>query len=93
MAPKSILNVGKEIEFLTVRCAVLASDGYTADWATPGDFSQKIGQRRFDLVILSAVLSAEEKRSIQAMIPADVRVIDLDRLILPTELLRLVAES
>jgi len=93
MTSKSILCVGKDIEFLTVRCAVLACEGYAADWATPDDFPQKLSERRFDLVILSAVLSAEEKRRIHAMIPPEVKVIDLDRLVVPTELLRLVAES
>jgi hypothetical protein len=93
MTAASILCVGKEPAPLTARCGVLATEGYFADWATPDDFLRKLSVGRFNIVILSAVLSRSEKSRIHEMIPATVKTIDLDRLILPPELLHLVAET
>ncbi len=73
MAPRSILCVGKDIDLLTSRCRVLAFEGYFADWATPDDFLKKLSAGRFDLVILSAVLSDDEKRLAHQVIPANLR--------------------
>jgi hypothetical protein len=47
----------------------------------------------FDLVILSVKLSPEEKRSIQAKLPAGTRALVLESLVWPNDLLRMVAEA
>jgi hypothetical protein len=44
--------------------------GYFAEWATPDDFLKKLSAGRFDLVILSAVFSDDEKRLAHQVIPA-----------------------
>jgi hypothetical protein len=47
----------------------------------------------FDLVILSAMLSQEEKRHIEARIPAATRPLVLETLVWPKELLSLVSKA
>jgi DNA-binding response OmpR family regulator len=49
---------------------VLTSRGYESLIATPEDVDEKLQSGKFDLVILSVMLSQEEKRRIQAKLPA-----------------------
>jgi hypothetical protein len=44
---------------------------------------------KFDLVILAAMLSSQEKRRIQAKLPAGTRPLVLETLVMPDELLRI----
>jgi hypothetical protein len=81
------------MDLLTTRCRVLAFEGYFADSATPDDFLKKLSAGKFDLVILSVVLSDDEKRLAHQVIPANVKILDLDRLMFPDELLRLVGQT
>jgi hypothetical protein len=81
------------VDVVTTRQALLASGGYDSLIATPGDFDGKLQSDRFDLVILSATLSPEEKRHIQAKLPAGTRALVLEALVWPNELLRRVAET
>jgi hypothetical protein len=78
---------------LTTRQALLTSRGYDSLIATPDDFDEKLHSGRFDLVILSVMLSREEKRRIQAELPAGTRSLVLETLVWPDELLRMVAEA
>jgi hypothetical protein len=48
---------------------------------------------RFDLVILSATLSQEQRSQIHARLPVSSRPLVLETLVWPDELLRLVAEA
>jgi len=57
-----ILTVGIDVDLLSTRQAVLTSRGYDSLIATPGDVDEKLQSGKFDLVILSVMLSQEEKR-------------------------------
>jgi DNA-binding response OmpR family regulator len=88
-----VLSVGIDPGLLKTRQALLASRGYDSVIATPEEVDQKLHSGTFDLVILSAMLSEEDKRQIQAKLPAGARRLMLERLVLPDELLRMVAEA
>jgi hypothetical protein len=80
------------MDLLTTRQAVLTSRGYESLIATPEHVDEKLQSGKFDLVILSVMLSPEEKRDIQAKLPAGTRALVLESLVWPTDLLRMVAE-
>jgi hypothetical protein len=80
------------MDLLTTRQAVLTSRGYESLIATPGDVDERLQSDRFDLVILSVTLSQEEKRHIQAKLPAGTRAL-LESLVWPTDLLRMVTAA
>jgi DNA-binding response OmpR family regulator len=88
-----ILSVGIDLDLLSTRQALLASRGYDSLIATPADFEEKLSSGKFDLVILSAMLSGEEKRHIQAKLPAGTRSLVLQSLVWPKELLKMVADA
>jgi hypothetical protein len=73
-----ILTVGIDLNLLETRQAVLTSRGYDSLIATPGDIDEKLQSGRFDLVILSVMLSPEEKRRIQSKLPAGTRALVLE---------------
>jgi hypothetical protein len=81
------------MDLLTTRQAVLNSRGYASLIATPRDVDEKLQSNRFDLVILSVTLSQDEKRHIQAKLPAGTRALVLESLVWPNELLRMVTEA
>jgi DNA-binding response OmpR family regulator len=88
-----ILTVGKDVGLLTTRQALLTSRGYDSVIAMPEDVDEKLQSGGFDLVIVSVMLSAEEKRRIQNELPAGTRLLVLTTLVFPDELLRMVAEA
>jgi PleD family two-component response regulator len=88
-----ILSVGTDLNLLATRHSLLASRGYDPLIATPDDVDEKLQANRFDLVILSAMLSEEDKRRIQAELPAGTRLIVLRTIVWPDELLRMLAEA
>jgi DNA-binding response OmpR family regulator len=88
-----ILTVGIDVDLLTTRQAVLTSRGYESLIATPEDVDEKLQSGNFDLVILSVMLSQEQKSHIWAKLPAGTRPLVLERLVWPDELLRMVAEA
>jgi hypothetical protein len=59
-----LLCVGNELDHLQSRCAVLESAGYDAKSITVREAEILLGTEVFDLVILSAFLSQEEKSSV-----------------------------
>ena len=81
------------MDLLSTRQALLTSCGYDSLIATPENFDEKLRSGRFDLVILSAMLSAEQKRQIQVELPADTRSLVLETLVWPKDFLRMVAEG
>jgi DNA-binding response OmpR family regulator len=87
-----ILCVGIDARLLATRQALLASRGYDSVIGTSEDVDQKLHSDRFDLVILSAMLGQEEQRRIEAKLPGGTRPLVLDTLVMPEELLRMVAE-
>jgi DNA-binding response OmpR family regulator len=88
-----VLTVGIDVDLLSTRQALLTSRGYDSLIATPKDVDEKLHSGRFDLVILSVMLSQEEKRQIQAKLPAGTRQLVLKTLVWPEELLSMVAEA
>jgi DNA-binding response OmpR family regulator len=88
-----VLTVGRDVALLSTRQALLVSRGYDSLIATPDDVHEKLQSGSFDLVIFSAMLSQEDRRHIQATLPAGSRPLVLDTLVWPDELLRLVAEA
>jgi DNA-binding response OmpR family regulator len=88
-----VLTVGTDVDLLTARQALLASRGYDSLIATPEDVDEKLHSGRFDLVILSVMLSQEEKRHIQTKLPAGTRPLVLETLVWPDDLLRMVDEA
>jgi hypothetical protein len=87
-----ILSIGTDVKLLETRHALLASRGYDPQIATPEDVEEKLQTGKFDLVILSVMLTEEEKRCIQAKLPTGTRALLLETLVTPKELLRMVAE-
>jgi DNA-binding response OmpR family regulator len=88
-----VLTVGIDMGLLSTRQALLASRGYDPVIATPNDVDEKLNSGTFDLVVLSVMLSQEDKRLIQAKLPAGTRVLALQTLAWPRELLQMVAET
>ena len=88
-----VLTVGTDVDLLETRQALLASRGYDPLIATLEDVDEKLRSDRFDLVILSAMLSEEEKRHVQAKLPACTRTLVLETLVWPADLLHNVAEA
>ena len=78
------------MDLLEIRQVLLTSWGYDSQIVTPWDIDDKLKSDRFDLVILSVTLSQEEKRQIQAKLPAGTRLLVLEALVWPAELLRIV---
>jgi hypothetical protein len=88
-----VLFVGIDVGLLEARQRLFASRGYDSRVATPWDIDEKLQFGGFDLVILSVMLSQEEKRQIQAKLPAGTRQLVLKTLVWPEELLIMVAEA
>jgi DNA-binding response OmpR family regulator len=88
-----ILSVGIDPNLLTTRQALLALHGYDCVSATPEHVDAMLQASKFDLVILSAMLSPEEKLHIQAKTPAGTRQLVLQTLVWPADLLSLVAKA
>ena len=86
-----VLSVGADLSHLATRKALLDSRGHDSVSATIHDFDEKLHSGKFDLVILSVMLSGEEKRHIQAKLPAGTRPLVLETLVWPEELLGMVA--
>jgi hypothetical protein len=62
--PARLLCVGKELDSLQTRCAVLSHSGYDAKSATVAEAEILLRTEEFDLVIVSAFLSPEEQASV-----------------------------
>jgi DNA-binding response OmpR family regulator len=88
-----ILTVGTDVNLLAVRQALLISRGYDSVIATPEAVDEKLRSGKFDLVVLSAMLSSGEKSHIWAKLPAGTRPLVLETLVWPDELLRMVTEA
>jgi hypothetical protein len=88
-----VLNVGIDVDLLMIRQVLLTSWGYDSLIATPEDVDEKLQSGTFDLVILSGVLSKEQKRQIQDKLPAGTRALVLKTFVWPDELRRTVAKA
>src|ERR1700749_1652556 len=88
-----ILCVGVDLGLLGTRQAVLVLSGYESTIATPNDVDKRLVAEPFDLVILSVQLGDAEKQRILSILPTQTKVISLERLVMPEELLEMVASS
>jgi hypothetical protein len=64
--PARLLCVGKNVDLLETRCAVLGSAGYNAKSAALPEAATLLATEEFDLVIVSAWLSEWEDRHIRS---------------------------
>jgi DNA-binding response OmpR family regulator len=88
-----ILSVGIDLDLLTTRQALLEYHGYDCVTATPKDVYDKLNAGTFDLVILSLMLSRGDKSRILSALPPGTRPLALELLVMPDQLLRMVAEA
>lgn len=84
--PERLLCVGNELDHLESRCAVLATAGYDAKSTTVAEAEVPLSTKRFDLVILSAFLSQEDKISVISA-AGETPTLVLDGVTFPRELL------
>jgi hypothetical protein len=64
--PNRLLCVGKDIDLLRTRCAVLHQSGYFAESATVQEAEILLRTEEFDLIVVSAFLDEGEKDRILA---------------------------
>jgi hypothetical protein len=88
--PPRILCIGRDPLLLQSRCAVLSHNGYDAQAATVPGARRKLQDDTFDLVILSGRLSERKRES--EIIPAGTQTLEIQRFLLPSEMLEAVAE-
>jgi DNA-binding response OmpR family regulator len=88
-----VLCVGIDPGLLSTRQAVLAACGYDCVIATPEDVDEKLRFGTFDLAILSVMLSHEETLTVLSKLSAGTRVLALETIVWPDELLKLVAKA
>jgi DNA-binding response OmpR family regulator len=85
--PARILCIGKDSGLLRSRCAVLTHAGYDAQAVMLAEAESLLRTGEFDLIILSAILSGEERDHISAFIGVTVPILALKKLTFASELL------
>jgi hypothetical protein len=85
-----ILCIGADESLLRTRCAVLAHEGYDAVCTLFSDAEGILRSKRFDLIVVSAFLSDQEKAGVLAIIDGQTPTIVLEGVMLAPELLTLV---
>jgi hypothetical protein len=85
--PARILCIGKDSGLLRSRCAVLSHAGYDAQAVMYNEADDLLRAEEFDLIILSAILSGEEKDHISAVVNGGAPILPLKKLIFASELL------
>jgi DNA-binding response OmpR family regulator len=82
-----ILCVGKDPGLLRTRVAVLSHAGYDTLDVLFEDADALLGLQRFDLIILSAILTDEEKAHIHDIAGGSTPILALKKLVFASELL------
>jgi hypothetical protein len=94
--PTRLLCVGKDLDLLRTRCAVLSQSGYDARSATVPEAENLLRTEEFDLIVVSAFLDEWEKGRVLSA-AGKVPTLVLRGLTLAPELLvevgRMVAET
>ena len=85
--PARILCIGQDSGLLRSRCAVLTHAGYHAQAVMFAEAESLLRTGEFDLIILSAILSGEERDHISAFIGDRVPILTLKKLTFASELL------
>jgi hypothetical protein len=83
-----ILCIGKDPGLLRSRCAVLGHGGYDAQYVMYPDAEHLLTREPFGLIILSAILSEEEKDHIWTIVGDTPPILTLKKLVFASELLR-----
>jgi DNA-binding response OmpR family regulator len=84
--PPRILCIGKDSGLLRSRCAVLTHAGYHAQAVMLAEAESLLRTAEFDLIILSAILSPEERDHISAFIGGTIPIVALKKLTFASEL-------
>lgn len=92
MTKRRILCVGKELDFLLIRCEVLTKEGYDAQAMLVGDALNVLRGEVFDLIILSALLDDQERTALLTVIGDRMMTLELHGPTFPKELLGQVQE-
>jgi DNA-binding response OmpR family regulator len=87
--PARILCLGKNPGLLRSRCAVLAHNGYHAEFATIPEGFEQLRTEKYDLLIVSSRLVKENGK----LLPAEIPTLVLDGIVFPTEFLHAVSEK
>jgi hypothetical protein len=85
--PPRILCIGKDSGLLRSRCAVLAHAGYDAQAVMFAEAKSLLQTADFDLIILSAILTSDEREEISAFIGGTIPILVLKKLTFASELL------
>lgn len=84
-----ILCIGVDSALLETRRQVLALHGYDAEIALPAEIKQ-IPPGHFDLLVVSVMVIDDDKYRIVRLARPDTRILILESLVLPNELLALI---
>jgi hypothetical protein len=82
-----ILCIGKDPGILRTRCAILDDAGYEAQAVFFTDADDLLQRERFDLLILSVILTEEEREHIAKVAARAVPIFQVTKTILASELL------
>jgi hypothetical protein len=85
--PPRILCIGKDSGLLRSRCAILTHAGYHAEAVMLAQAESLLQTAKFDLIILSAILSPEEREHVSAFIGGTIPILALKKLTFASELL------
>jgi DNA-binding response OmpR family regulator len=88
-----ILSIGRDLSLLESRHRLLLAEGFEAEYVLPYDALVRVKSQRFDLLILSATTPDLDKQTIKAAAAPGVRVLDLDTLVWPRELLQMIRDT
>jgi DNA-binding response OmpR family regulator len=85
--PARILCIGKDSGILRSRCAILKDAGYQAQAVFVAAADNLLQQESFDLLILSVILSEEEREHIATIVAGATPILQVTKTILAFELL------
>src|ERR1700743_957969 len=85
-----VVCIGNDPQLLCSRCAVLATEGYHAQWTSPSKARQILHANGFNLVVLCSTLTEQETEWVRACIPHGPKILAITHMILPSTLLCVV---
>jgi hypothetical protein len=87
MTRRRILCIGKDSGVLRSRCDLLESAGFTAESFIFPEGMTRLQQEHFDLILLSAILTEEERNEIRTLIGTTTPVLVVPKTIMASSLL------
>ena len=84
---RQILCIGKDTGLLRSRCAVLQHAGYAAKYAMFHQTHDALQEERFDLIILSAILTDPEREVVRSIAGINTPILALRKMTLASDLL------